>query len=160
VAESASDAGNARDRFACVLRSTGLSVGVAESMTGGALAEALVEIPGSGEWLAGGVISYLTRVKRELLGVTAGPVISDAAAREMAIGATRVLGTDVGISTTGCAGPEAMEGEPVGSTWIGVAIGDRTTARHHQFRGKPNAIRDQAVDAAIALAAEAIAGRT
>jgi PncC family amidohydrolase len=146
-----------RDRFARAIRSRRLSVGVAESMTGGALAEALVTIPGSGDWLAGGVISYFTRVKRDVLGVSPGPVISESAARDMARGSARVLGTDVGISTTGCAGPDEMEGQPVGSAWIAVAVRDRTTARHFQFEGEPAEVRTQAVEAAIVLAIEAIA---
>src|SRR3954470_12582894 len=108
-------------RLTSAIEDKRLSVGVAESMTGGALGEALVSLPGSGEWLAGGVISYMTRVKRALLGVSDGPVISESAAIEMAIGAARLLGTEVGISTTGCAGPDTMEGQPVGTTWISVA---------------------------------------
>src|SRR5436189_6461352 len=86
-----------------------LSVATAESMTGGAVAEALVAVPGSREWLAGGLIAYSSRLKFELLGVRRGPVVTEAAAREMAAGVSRVVGTDVGIATTGCAGPAPME---------------------------------------------------
>jgi PncC family amidohydrolase len=146
-------------RLTTAIARGGLTVGLAESMTGGALGEALVSLPGSGEWLAGGVISYMTRVKRDVLGVSEGPVISESAAVEMARGATRVLGADVGISTTGCAGPEPMEDQPVGSTWIAVAVDGHARARHHLFAGTPTAVRRQAVAAAIRLAADLVGDR-
>jgi PncC family amidohydrolase len=136
-----------------------LSVGLAESMTGGALGEALVALPGSGEWLAGGVISYMSRVKHDLLGVSDGPVITERAAVEMALGAARVLGADVGVSTTGCAGPDTMEEQPVGTTWIAVSLDGGARARHHRFAGRPSAVRRQAVAAAIALAADVVGAR-
>jgi PncC family amidohydrolase len=125
-------------------------------MTGGALGEVLVSLPGSGEWLAGGVISYMSRVKRQVLGVSEGPVISESAAVEMAHGVANVLGTEVGISTTGCAGPDTMEGQPVGSTWIAVVVDGRARARHHQFAGSSSGVRRQAVAAAIRLAADVV----
>jgi len=146
-------------RLTSAIKAQQLSVGVAESMTGGALGEALVSLPGSGEWLAGGVISYMTRVKRDLLGVGDGPVISESAAIEMAIGAARVLRTAVGIATTGSAGPATMEGEPVGSTWIAVAVGDHARARHYQFAGSPTGVRRQAVIAAIGFVADVVCAR-
>jgi PncC family amidohydrolase len=125
-------------------------------MTAGMLTESLVCIPGSGEWLAGGVIAYLTRVKRELLGVTEERVISRGAAIEMAAGVARLLRTDVGISTTGSAGPETMEGQPVGATWVGVAVGERRYAEFRVFGGDPAAIRAQAVCLACDVARQAI----
>jgi len=147
------------DRLTSAIQDRRLSVGLAESMTGGALGEALVSLPGSGEWLAGGVISYMSRVKRELLGVSEGPVISESAAIEMAVGAARLLSTEVGIATTGCAGPATMEDEPVGSTWIAVALDGRARARHHQFVGSPTGVRRQAVAAAIHFAADVVGAR-
>jgi PncC family amidohydrolase len=135
--------------LAAEIERSALSVGVAESMTGGALAEALVTIPGSGEWLAGGVIAYQADVKHGLLGVSPGPVICESAAEEMARGVARLLGTDVGISTTGCAGPDTMEGQAVGTTWIGVSRGARATARRYRFRGPPTEIRTNGGPAAI-----------
>jgi PncC family amidohydrolase len=146
-------------RLTSAIKERRLSVGVAESMTGGALCEALVSLPGSGKWLAGGIISYMTRIKRDLLGVSDGPVISESAATEMAIGAARVLGTEVGIATTGSAGPGTMEGEQVGSTWIAVAVDGRARARHYQFAGSPTAVRRQAVIAAIGFVADVASAR-
>ena len=146
-------------RLTSAIKERQLSVGLAESMTGGALGEALVSLPGSGDWLAGGVISYMSRVKRDVLGVSDGPVISESAAIEMAVGAARILSTRVGISTTGVAGPATMEGEPVGSTWIAVALDGRARARHYQFAGTPTGVRRQAVAAAIRFAAHVVGAR-
>ncbi len=132
-----------------LLTSAGFTIATAESMTGGALAETLVPVPGSGEWLAGGIVAYMSRVKFDVLGVRPGRVISEEAAREMALGATRVLGTDVGIATTGCAGPEPMEEQPVGTLWVGVAVRGRVAAGHFFIDGDPSGIRADAVQRAL-----------
>jgi PncC family amidohydrolase len=143
-------------RLGSVVGHAGLTVATAESMTGGALAEALVAVPGSSEWLAGGVIAYQSRVKFEVLGVTEGPVICESAAREMARGATRVLRTDIGLATTGCAGPEPMEDQPVGTLWVGCAIGNDVHAAHFRLDGDPTEIRAAAVAAAAGFAADVL----
>jgi PncC family amidohydrolase len=145
------------ERLAKSLAARGLTIATAESMTGGAVGEALVVVPGSGEWLAGGVIAYMSRVKFDVLGVTPGPVVSERAAREMAAGVARLLGTDVGIATTGCAGPEPMEGQPVGTLWVGVADRGDVTASHHLLPGGPEAIRVRAVEVALDAATDWIA---
>ena len=132
----------------------GLTVSTAESMTGGAVAEALVAVPGSSDWLAGGVISYMSRVKYELLGVRPGPVICEPAAREMASAVARLMRTDLGIATTGVAGPAPMEDQPVGTLWVGVAVRSDVHARHCLLDGDPAAIRNGAVRFALRIAAE------
>jgi PncC family amidohydrolase len=140
------------DAAGCIgelLADAGLTLATAESMTGGALAEALVPVPGSGEWLAGGIVSYMSRVKFEVLGVEPGPVVSEKAAREMALGVTRVLKTDIGVATTGCAGPEPMEDQPVGTLWVGVAVRGDATAAHFFIDGDPECIRRTAVQRAL-----------
>jgi PncC family amidohydrolase len=95
-------------------------------------------------------------VKYEVLGVRRGPVVSPSAAREMALGAARLLGTDVGIATTGCAGPEPMEDQPVGTLWVGVAVRGEAAAAHALLDGDPATIRDRAVQTALRFAAERI----
>ncbi len=135
-----------------------LTVATAESMTGGALAEALVAVPGASEWLAGGVIAYMSRVKYDLLGVREGPVVCEAAARQMAVSVARLLDTDVGVSTTGVAGPEPMEDQPVGTLFVGVSVHGHVTCRHYVLDGDPFENRARAVREALALAAEALAG--
>jgi nicotinamide-nucleotide amidase len=79
----------------------------------------------------GSIVSYHPDVKRSVLGVTAERVVSAECAQEMAEGARRVLGADVGISITGVAGPEEQEGQPVGTVWFGVALPGRPAETVH-----------------------------
>jgi PncC family amidohydrolase len=147
----------AAERLGEALARHDYTIATAESMTGGAVAEALVTVEGASEWLAGGVIAYMSRVKFDLLGVAPGPVISERAAREMARGVALLLDTAVGVATTGCAGPESMEDQPVGTLWIGVAVHDRVTAVHHLLDGDPERIRVDAVERALEATTDWIA---
>lgn len=106
-----------------LLQESGLRLAVAESLTGGLVATRLTSVPGASGWFAGGLVSYGSDVKRTLLGVGEGPVVSEGAAREMATGAARLLGADVGLSLTGVAGPEPQDGQPVGTVFIGLSFG-------------------------------------
>jgi PncC family amidohydrolase len=133
-----------------------LTIATAESMTGGALAEALVAVPGASEWLAGGVIAYMSRVKYSLLGVRKGPVVCEDAARQMAVSVARLLGTDVGVSTTGVAGPEPMEDQPVGTLFVGVSVRGHVVARHCKLDGDQSEIRARAVREALELTTRAL----
>jgi PncC family amidohydrolase len=85
------------------------------------VASRLVNVPGASAWLRGSVVAYDTAVKRELLGVGDGPAVSEETAREMAAGARRVLGSDVGLAVTGVAGPTPQDGVAVGTVWCGLA---------------------------------------
>jgi len=111
-----------------MLRERGLTLGLAESVTGGLVTGRLTGIAGASSVLRGGVVSYASEVKFDVLGVSKGPVVSTEAAVEMAIGAKRVLGADVGLSLTGVAGPEEQDGHRPGTLCIGVALPDGTTA--------------------------------
>ena len=104
-----------------LLRERGLSLGLAESVTGGLVGARLTGVPGASDTFVGSVVSYASRVKFDLLGVPDGPVVSQAAAAAMALGAQRVLGTSVALSLTGVAGPAEQDGEPVGTLWVGLA---------------------------------------
>jgi PncC family amidohydrolase len=95
---------------------------VAESVTGGLVGARLAEPPGASEVYRGSIVSYATDVKRTVLGVTAEHVISRECAEQMADGARRVLGSDVGIAITGVAGPTEQEGQPVGTVWFGLSV--------------------------------------
>jgi nicotinamide-nucleotide amidase len=103
----------------------GWSLGVAESLTGGFIGGRLANVPGASRTFRGSLASYATDVKRELLGVTADSAVSPDAAREMAEGAQRLLGADVAVAVTGVAGPDEMDGQPVGTVWYAVAIPGR-----------------------------------
>jgi nicotinamide-nucleotide amidase len=100
----------------------GWSLGVAESLTGGFIGARLANVPGASRTFRGSIASYATEVKRSVLGVTAEHVVTEEAVKEMALGAQRVLGADVAIAATGVAGPDEMEGQPVGTVWYGIAI--------------------------------------
>src|SRR5712671_3773991 len=104
------------------LRGRGWSLGVAESLTGGLIGARIVNVEGASDTFRGTIGSYATDVKRALLGVTAASVVSEQAAREMAEGAQRVLGADVGIAATGVAGPTEQDGVAVGTVYFGLAI--------------------------------------
>jgi nicotinamide-nucleotide amidase len=99
-----------------------LSLGLAESLTGGLVASRLVGVPGASAWFRGCVVAYASAVKHGVLGVPEGPVVTDAAARAMAEGARRVLGADVGLALTGVAGPDPQEGIGPGTVFVGVAL--------------------------------------
>ena len=112
------------DAIAARLISRGATLGVAESVTGGLIASRLVNISGASHWFRGGVVSYASEVKFDLLNVPRGPVVSPEAAEAMAVGVRHVLGSDIGLSVTGVAGPEEQDGQPAGTVFVGVAIGD------------------------------------
>ncbi len=101
-------------------RQRGLTLAVAESVTGGLVGGRLTDIPGASEVFVGGVVSYATSVKQQLLGVSDGPVVSELAAREMAAGVRERLVADVGLSLTGVAGPDEQDGEPAGTLFVGM----------------------------------------
>lgn len=99
----------------------GATVACAESLTGGGLADLLSGTPGASATFVGGVVSYATRVKRELLGVTAPQVVSAECASQMAGGVRKLLGADWALSTTGVAGPDTQDGQPVGTVFVGIS---------------------------------------
>jgi nicotinamide-nucleotide amidase len=101
-----------------------LTLAVAESLTGGLVASRLVNGPGASDWFRGGVVSYATEVKFSVLGVPEGPVVSAEAAAAMATGVRDLLGADVGLGVTGVAGPDALEGQPPGTVYLGAVVGD------------------------------------
>ncbi|SED86262.1 CinA family protein [Ruania alba] len=122
-------------------RALGRTVAVAESLTAGAVAARLAEPPGASDALLGAVVAYATRVKRELLGVdgellaTHGPVHPEVA-WQMADGVRRLLGSDVGVATTGVAGPGPADGHPAGTVYVAaVAGGQNGVPVRGQVRG-------------------------
>jgi nicotinamide-nucleotide amidase len=144
-----------------LLRDHGRTVATAESLTGGLLCGALTDVPGASHVVRGGVVSYATDVKSALLGVDEallgreGAVHPDVA-RQMALGVCRSLGADVGVATTGVAGPDPADGRPVGTVYVAVAVGDAVTVRSLALSGDRAGIRAATVDAAIALLGEAL----
>jgi nicotinamide-nucleotide amidase len=140
------------DAVAKALATDGLTLGLAESLTGGLAASRLVNVPGASGWFRGSVVSYASEVKYDVLGVPEGPVVSEDAARAMADGARRVLGADVGLSITGVAGPTEQDGQPVGSVFVGLARpGHETEAFSFAVPGDRDRVRQYATIAALDL---------
>ncbi|MFT3943145.1 MAG: CinA family protein [Ancrocorticia sp.] len=149
-------------RSVAELIARGLTVGCAESLTGGALTSTFVSIPGVSEVLRGGIVSYASDVKASVLGVSrerleeTGPV-DDVVALQMARGACRVLGADIGLSTTGVAGPGPADGHPAGTVWIAIsgALGEQVRALH--LSGDRGEIRAQTIACVLELLDEQMA---
>ena len=134
-----------------LLRDRGLSLGVAESLTGGLMGARFTSVPGASDVFRGGIVSYASDVKFSLLGVPEGPVVSAEAAEAMAAGARRALGADVALATTGVAGPAEQEGQPVGTVFLGLAMDGVTEAQQVQLPGDRQRIRQYAVISAVNL---------
>ena len=132
-----------------LMRARGLTLGLAESVTGGLVAGRLTAVPGASDVLRGSIVSYASDVKFDLLDVPEGPVVSESAAAAMASGARRALGADVGLALTGVAGPAEQDGMPVGTLCVGVD--DGATVATHTFRlpGQREQMRQMSVITAL-----------
>ena len=118
-----------------LLREQGLTLGCAESLTGGMISSRLVGVPGASDVLRGSIVSYASEVKFDLLGVPVGPVVSDDAAAAMSEGACRVLGSDVGLAVTGVAGPADQEGIAPGTVFLATTVDGITETAMVRFPG-------------------------
>jgi len=127
------------------------SLGLAESVTGGLIASRLVAIAGASKWFRGGIVSYSTEVKHELLGLEAGPVVSEAAALAMAESARDLLGADVGLSITGVAGPDTQDGQVVGTVFVAVVTPNSSEVTSLLLPGDRDRIRQYAAISALDL---------
>jgi nicotinamide-nucleotide amidase len=135
-----------------LLEQRGLTLGVAESVTGGLMGGRITNVAGSSRTFRGGVISYASEVKFDLLGVDHGPVVSEHAAIQMALGAQRALGADVTIALTGVAGPDEQDGQPVGTLCVGVAFPDgRTESMTAMLPGQRDQMRQFSVITALSF---------
>ncbi len=106
------------------LRDKKLTLGVAESVTGGLVAGRLTAVAGASDVFRGAIVSYASDVKFQALGVSPGPVVSEAAAKEMAVGVRKTLKSDLGLALTGVAGPTEQDGVKVGTLCVGIAMSD------------------------------------
>jgi nicotinamide-nucleotide amidase len=124
-----------------LLAARGLTLGCAESVTGGLISSRLTEVAGASQVFRGSVVSYASDVKHDLLDVPDGPVVSDESAMAMAEGACRVLGCDVAVSVTGVAGPDTQEGMPVGTVFMGLCLDGEADATMIRLPGDRARIR-------------------
>lgn len=127
----------------------GWSVAVAESLTSGAVASSLGSGSDASMWFKGGVVAYDESVKFDVLGVTPGPVVTEACARQMAAGVRRLLAAEVSVALTGVGGPGPSEGRPPGTVHLAVAHPGGTDARELRLDGDPPAILAAAVTASL-----------
>jgi nicotinamide-nucleotide amidase len=129
-----------------------LTIATAESFTGGLIAARIVAVPGASRWFRGGVVAYASELKFSLLKVAAAPVVSAQAAAEMAEGARRLLGADVGLATTGVAGPDPQEGLPPGTAFAGIALpGEEAVGAELALSGSRQRIREIGTISALDL---------
>ena len=139
------------------------TVATAESLTGGLVCAALTDVPGASAVVRGSVVAYATELKAQVLGVgqellARGGAVQADVARQMATGVCRVLGSDVGVATTGVAGPEPQDGRAVGTVFVAVALDHRVVVRELALTGDRSSIRRDTVAHALDLVAEALAG--
>lgn len=141
------------------LTQTGLTIAAAESLTGGLVCSALVDVPGASAVLRGSVTAYATELKAQVLGVDAarlasvGPVDAQVA-QEMADGAAQLLGADVAVATTGVAGPGPADGHEAGTVYIAAIAPWGSVWRLLQLEGQRSQIRAQTVRHVLVLALE------
>ncbi|MFD5319453.1 CinA family protein [Streptomyces sp. NPDC127098] len=141
-----------------LLNRRGETVAAAESLTGGLVAAALTAAPGASRSFIGSVTAYATAVKREVLGV-AGDLLAERGAvdaevaRQLASGVRGLLGADWGVATTGVAGPEPQDGQPVGTVYVAVSAPGTggVVAQRLNLRGDRSTIRAESVRAALVL---------
>lgn len=140
-----------------MLIETGLTLAIAESCTGGMIASCLTDIPGSSNYLLGGVVAYSNEMKHNLLGVPSETIVKHGAVSKetvlaMAGGVRKVTGANLGLAVTGIAGPGGGTPEkPVGLVYIALADGDSDSLRQYRFPGGRSAVRRGTVNAAIDL---------
>jgi nicotinamide-nucleotide amidase len=142
-----------------LLRQRGLTLAVAESVTGGLVAARLTGVAGASDVFRGGLVAYASELKFDILGVTPGPFVSRAAAAEMALGVVGALGADVGLSLTGVAGPEEQDGQPVGTLHVGVAIGNTVMTDSFRLPGQREQMRQLAVISSLNMLRRALLDR-
>lgn len=152
------------DAAAAVLRALDArawSIAAAESLTGGRVTATLVDIPGASAHVRGGVVAYATDVKARVLGVPeellaeSGAVDADVAVA-MAGGVRRVLGADVGLATTGVAGPDPQDGKPVGTVHVAVMTPETVVTAQLALSGTRDEIRTASVQGVLELALDVL----
>lgn len=133
------------------LRARGWTFGLAESVTGGLVAGRITNVAGASDVFRGAIVSYVSDVKFEMLGVDPGPVVSESAALQMAEGARRVLGCDVALALTGVAGPAEQDGMPIGTLCVGIVTPDASLSRTLRLGGVREQMRQMSVISSLDL---------
>ncbi len=142
--------------FGRLLREKSLSVSVAESCTGGLIAHLITQVPGSSDYMRGGVVAYTAKAKNQVLGVPievieTHSVYSPEVAMAMAAGAASLFGSDIAISSTCVAGPGPDGPHPAGETFIGLWFDGRAEASGFRFRGTRDQVKLSVAKTALDL---------
>ncbi|NJC21960.1 nicotinamide-nucleotide amidase [Arthrobacter pigmenti] len=146
--------GKAAHNAVDLARRLGVTLATAESLTAGMVSALLATVPGVSTVLRGGIVSYHRDLKETLLGVDPDLLdrvgaVDPQVAKQMAEGARRICEADVGIATTGVAGPEPHEGKSVGTVFIAVAMPDGAVVCEFTFAGDRSQIRNASCEAAL-----------
>ena len=133
-----------------------LTISVAESLTGGLVAASLTQIPGASAVFKGGIIAYGDEIKQKVLKVDSALItkftsISEPVAQSMATNVRELMNTDIGIATTGVAGPDKSDGFAPGIVFVAISIGDHKICQKLELVGDRTQIRDQSVNAIFKL---------
>ncbi len=148
-----------------LLRQRGLKLAVAESCTGGLLADHITDVPGSSDYFIGGVVAYAYEAKVALVHVSWDTLrlhgaVSRETVVEMARGIRTSLGADIGVSVSGIAGPAGgLPGKPVGTTWIGLSAGDGDWARMFVWEGDRRLNKESSAQAALQFVLDYLNGK-
>ncbi|MFD6031722.1 CinA family protein [Cellulosimicrobium funkei] len=147
------------------LEARGWTLATAESLTGGLLSATIVDVPGASRVLRGAVVAYATDVKESVLGVdgdllAAHGAVHPEVARQMAERVRDVLGADVGVATTGVAGPDPQDGRAPGTVFVAASGPGGTEVRELHLAGDRAAVRAATVAAAVALARAVVGSPT
>jgi nicotinamide-nucleotide amidase len=152
------------ERLQGICLGRGLTVGTAESCTGGLVASLITDVAGSSGYFRGAIVAYADDAKRSLLDVagevlSAHGAVSAQVARAMATGARRRLGVDLAVAVTGIAGPAGgTDAKPVGLTYVAVADTDDVVVRRFVWQGDRGANKIASAEAALELLVERAAG--
>ncbi len=144
------------DELAELLGTGDRTVAVAESLTGGMLANRLARLPAAGTWFRGGVVAYSRLAKERLLSIGEAPVVSEAAARSMAEAVAEQLDADLTLSVTGVGGPDPQEEIEPGTVWMAVRTPDGVDAELHHFDGDPAEVCERTCDLALRMLREVL----
>ena len=144
-----------------LFREKGRTLGSVESFTGGRFASEITSVSGASHFFKGALVTYATEEKARILGIPYKDidefgVVSKEIAGQMASNAKRLLNVDYCVSFTGNAGPEAMEGKPVGEIHIGIATYDKTQIYSYQLEGDREEIQIKAIEIAFDLLEQSI----
>lgn len=146
-----------------ILKNKGLTLAIAESLTGGLVCSCICEVSGASAVLLEGIVSYTDESKVTRLGVDIRTIethtsVSPETAKEMAQGVRKNLSADIGISTTGVAGPDETDGNgnPRGLVYIGISTDQETIVSKHIFEGTRNVIREKAKNTCIEILYKAL----